>query len=409
MRGNATESDPSAEEALAMLTPENLEVIQFHGHAESADLSIASAIAFEDAMALPVPDDVADRQDLADSLLAPFHRACDEFLEARRKYGVSSAYPDGNHADWCIEDTAEYGARAFVERDADRDCIRIQRGTLDFLLWAALKHAAANEGDTRPDIRRRHGGRKTGSLLYAYDIPRDPGVRSLAMGMAITAFQFVFLHELGHLAQGHCRFLAEDWSDYRLNAESGDVDERRQSMELMADVFALRELLSLFKARREAFERLPSRPKSCFLNVQSRIYTDASTALSCLSSALACLFYLTSPGGQKHPKREIRFITVMLALKTFADFDVDDSGPNWLRRLCNVVSHVGDAMRDSHAPGSEFRFITAPVWDESNHANVHGEILALIAQFEQLRPALQPHARSEHAFVNFIHQPWPSL
>lgn len=391
-----------------MLAPEQLEVLLFHGHAKSAELSLETAIALEEAMCLPVPDDLADRQDLADSLLAHFHRACDDFLEARRKYGFSSAYPDSKQGDWRIEDTEEYGAHAFVERDTDRDCIRIQRGTLNFLLWAALKHAAANEGDERLDVRRRHGGRKTGSLLYAYDIPRDPGVRSLAMGMALTAFQFIFLHELGHLAQGHCRYLAEDWSDYCPTVEGGNSDQRRQSLELMADVFALRELLILFQARREAFESLTS-PRSCFLGVQSSIYTDATTALSCLTSALGCLFYLTSPGGQKHPMREIRFITVMLALKKFADFDVDDSGPNWLRSMCNIVSHVGEAMQDAHEPGSEFRFLTAPVWDESNHENVHGEILALIAHFEQLRPALQPHARSEHAFVTMMQQPWPSF
>lgn len=409
MQADPIEPELSAEEILGMLPPEQRDVLLFHCHAECADLSAETAIALEEVMVLEVPDEVEGRQELAELLVTTFRSGCEDFLEARRKHGLSTSYPDGNQRDWSIEDTAEYGARAFVERDPDRDCIRIQSGTLDFLLWAALKHAAANESDTRPRIRRRHCGRKTGSLLYAYDIPHDPAIRSLALGMAITAFQFVFLHEVGHLAQGHCRLLSASWSDYRPTMESQKTDRRRQSMEMMADIFALRELLKLFQARREAFERLPSAPKSCFLSVQSRIYTDGSFALLCLGSALACLFYLTSPGGGNHPKREIRFIALMLSLKHFADFEFDDSDPSWLRRLCNVVSRVGDDMQESQGLESEFSFITAPVWDQSNHANVHGEILALIAQFEELKPDLLPHARSEDAFLNFLPQPWPSF
>lgn len=409
MHDAAIERELPDNEVLRFLSAEQLSVLLFSCQAECADLSGATAVALEDCMTTPEPDDLEDRQGLADELINNFRRACEDFLEARRAHGLSSTYPSGNSRNWRIEDNPEYGARAFFEQGTDRDCICIQSGTLDFLLWAALMHVAANETDSMQPIRRRHSGRMTGSLLYAYEIPHDPALRSLAIGMALTAFQFIFFHEVGHLAQGHCRLLATDWSDYRPDMEPGKADPQRQSMELMADIFALRELLKIFQSRREAFEALPSSPSSCFLSIQSRIYTDGSTALCCLSSALACLFYLTSPGGGRHPKREVRFMTLMLSLKKFATFDIFDSDQEWLERLCNVVSRVGDAMQASHPPESKFHFITAPVLEQSNHASFYDEIVTLMAHFEELRPRLVPLARSEDAFVRLDPQPWPSF
>lgn len=392
----------SAEQILALLPEFERSALILQWTAESIDISPTTARSIEEVITRQVPDDADDeaRHQFAEALVELFHLACKDFLVARTKYGLNEPPGVKRPWNWEVNSSGDYGARAFVDEQG-HDSIRIEGGTLDFLLWASLKYAAAKQSEETTSVCRRAPGRKTGGLLYRYDIPSDPGIRSFAFLTALTAFQFVFFHEMGHHSQGHCRYLASGLSDYNLDAEEISPNLERQSLELMADIFAVRELMALFKSRREVLVNIPSAPTTGYLKVQRDTYLQDALATACVGSALACLFYLTSEGGGWHPRREFRFIAALMAFKSFAAPELAKSNNDWLRGLCNVVSHVGDAMQESHFDEDTFKFLTEPLWNDEDHPEVMSEILGLIKRSEQIKPAIMPYARYPQAFIGF--------
>ncbi|MBN8211321.1 MAG: hypothetical protein J0M09_00185 [Xanthomonadales bacterium] len=288
MEADRDNQELSAEQILALLPEFERSALILQWTAESVDISPVTALCIEEVMTRQFSDDADDeaRHQFADGLVELFHRACEDFLAARRKYGLNEPPGIQRPWNWAVNSNGAYGARASVDEQG-RDSISIESGTLDFLLWASLKYAAAKQSEEATSVCRRAPGRKTGGLLYRYDIPSDPGIRSFAFLTALTAFQFVFFHEIGHHSQGHCRYLASGLSDYNLDTEGASPNLERQSLELMADIFAVRELVALFKARRETLATLPIAPATGYLKVQRDTYLQDAPATACVGSALA--------------------------------------------------------------------------------------------------------------------------
>lgn len=393
------ESHLSNRSIVDSLPSEQRSLLIFQWASETSDLRVETAIELEEAMLRTVGDEPDQCDDLAVDLARIFKNACNDFLVARLKHGLDERTytPASGHA-WILSEEMSFGASATID-DSGLERVTIAQGTLDFLLWAALKHVAVNNLGYDKPVKRRAPGRATGALIRAYDIPEDPQLRSLAFSIALSSFYFVFLHEIGHHAQGHCRSISAKLSDFTMDLDHGHVDRERQAMELMADSYAARDLLSLYRARRFAWMDLPGDPQSAFFFVQKLTYTDPKFARTCLFSSIACLFYLTNPGGSKHPKREIRFISLLLMMKSLAGDELRGDEDSWLLSASSIVQSVGEAMHLADWKPDGFAFITDPIADQANHAHVMAEIEGLLELFEKLQPKLKEYATAPAAFL----------
>jgi hypothetical protein len=304
-----------------------------------------------------------------------------------------------------IRDKGEFGAVARVENGVD--LIEINSGTLDFLLWAACKCVLSDQLPfPLPQrgiavSRRPRLGSRTESLINSHDIPDTPLARGLAVQIAFQAFLIVLFHELGHLSQGHCRYLKAALADYG-KEDAGQDAEMRHPMEFMADLFALRDL-SIFRTSmlNDIGNGLPTKDESVWMQATRLCYGDDFFALMSMYTALTLTFYLCSETSRRHPGRDIRFLATMLASKHYFIEKAELPSDFLMRAAVQIVEIVTEAIAAAHPVGEAFRTLYGQLATEEGQDRIAAEIERLRECFLVIQPSLVPLSKAEKAFLKF--------
>ena len=100
MEADRDNQELSAEQILALLPEFERSALILQWTAESVDISPVTALCIEEVMTRQFSDDADDeaRHQFAEGLVELFHRACEDFLAARRKYGLNE--PPGIQRPW---------------------------------------------------------------------------------------------------------------------------------------------------------------------------------------------------------------------------------------------------------------------------------------------------------------------
>lgn len=335
-------------------------------------------------------------QDLEFFLMA----RCEEFLHSRQEHGFSpSTYEPLVGVVLEIIDSDRFGASAYVD-EFGRDRVEVRRGSIRFLLWLSLKVACLADiplGGGRPASslkRRSYIGTGSASLMGSYDVPSEPLRRALAVELAFTAFQLIVFHEVGHLAQGHCRYLrkATRFDDYCADAD----DDGRQPLEFMADLFALRELDVFNISFRGELGAYDPTPEMSVLEQAARyVRTDSVFSSWFVFAVVTLTFQLTSNASTQHPPPAVRFLSSLLVGKGLL-FQKDDE---FTLRAALEFTRIVAAAHDASSP------IASPVHDlaevlisEDGADKVRRYIDRMLADFAMIEPLLRPLSRAPKAF-----------
>jgi hypothetical protein len=348
----------------------------------------------------------ADPEHAAGDAERLFRAYCEDFIEMRLAHGFSeSTYLPLTDIRITIRDKGEFGAVARVEDGVD--LIEINSGTLDFLLWAACKCVLSDQLPfPLPQrgiavSRRPRLGSRTESLINSHDIPDTPLARGLAVQIAFQAFLIVLFHELGHLSQGHCRYLKAALADYG-KEDAGQDAEMRHPMEFMADLFALRDL-SIFRTSmlNDIGNGLPTKDESVWMQATRLCYGDDFFALMSMYTALTLTFYLCSETSRRHPGRDIRFLATMLASKHYFIEKAELPSDFLMRAAVQIVEIVTEAIAAAHPVGEAFRTLYGQLATEEGQDRIAAEIERLRECFLVIQPSLVPLSKAEKAFLKF--------
>ncbi|ADV28451.1 hypothetical protein Psesu_2620 [Pseudoxanthomonas suwonensis 11-1] len=271
----------------------------------------------------------------------------------------------------------------------------------------ALKYAAHEElrRNNTPIKRRKDGPRVINFIHGTFDIPDSPLLRALAIHVAFAGFLFVLFHELGHLSQGHCRMLARgNFADFSLGhdekEEAAEATPEHRSMELMADLFATRELGIYAEYKRLMAQASPAR-YGVFSAIEELCHDGNQMTDVWAYGGMTLTFYLTSSSSMRHPPRETRFLAALLASKVFYPGGKSGMGAEQMKSVCAVVNYGAEVAEAAISPAEHFMPLTAPISDEEQRRRLNAEILALIATFETLKPKLQTVSHAPKAFFDF--------
>jgi len=345
-----------------------------------------------------------EAENLASRLEVLFLKRCENFIQERIEHGFSeSTYvPISGPSIRIVQ--GEFGAKAYLSQGID--CIDISSGTISFLLWLSLKYAAHEElsRTNTPMKRRKHGHRIVQSIYGSFDVPDSPLLRALAIHVAFAGFLYVLFHELGHLSQGHCRWLASgDFCDFSFDDDIRPVAEatrQHRSMELMADLFATRELSIYAEYKRLMAAASPAR-FGVFSAVEELCHDGNQMTDLWAYGGMTLTFYLTSSSSMRHPPRETRFLASLLASKIFYPGGRSGMGAEQMASVSAVVNLVAKVAEAAISPMERFAPLTAPLSDERQRERLNVEMLALIADFEVLKPKLRHLSRAPKAFFQF--------
>lgn len=243
-----------------------------------------------------------------------FIERCNVFITEEIDFSSSYSKPLSFH----IENCTDFGAHASIKGGVDTV---VNRGTLTFLLWSAMAVAKAEliqirgtEG--RPPCARRVEGRNTISIRD-FDLPDDPVRRALGFEIAFLCFVFIVMHELAHLAQGHCELMKGGFFDY--GAPGGGIpdgdenDGLQRAFEMLADEFATLQLVGRISwMRKTEFPGAqPSSPPPG-LTTQGKawwfIYVDPVFSSRIPQVVLSIVFSLTSSTSSRHPTADRRLL-----------------------------------------------------------------------------------------------------
>jgi len=367
----------------------------------------AAALSPEQRLALWCEDPAeADPEYAAGDVERLFKAYCEDFIELRRAHGFSeSTYLPLTDIRIVIRDKGEFGAVARVEDGVD--LIEINSGTLDFLLWAACKCVLSDRlpFPVPPQgiavSRRPRLGNRTESLINSHDIPGHPLARALALQIAFQAFLIVLFHELGHLSQGHCRYLKAALADYGKEDAVQDA-ELRHPMEFMADLFALRDL-SIYRTSMlgEIGSDLPTKDEPVWMQATRLCYGEDFFALMSMYTALTMTFYLCSETSRKHPGRDIRFLATMLASKHYFIEKADFPSGFLMKAAVQIVDIVTEAIAAAHPAGEAFRTLYGQLATDEGQDRIAAEIDRLRERFLAIQPSLEPLSKAEKAFLKF--------
>jgi len=342
-----------------------------------------------------------------------FIEHCQCFLDSRMENGFSlSTYAPKHAPAISIVDNSNFGAKAYI--DGDRDTIEINEGTLSFIIGMSLKcvsnplFSIIGQSDGQTISRRRFTALNSASLIGSYDIPLDPMRRAIAIELGFFAFLIVLFHEVGHLAQNHCRLIrgsaCHDFGDDEKAKKSELSQNQIQSLEFMADLFSVRELMIYIQSVRD--EWFPEGKVTRELSIQEMaLYFcvgDQTSSQSSIFTALGIIFYLTSSSSRRHPDRSLRLLSTLLACKRLIPQGLGQEVKSAdLLAGSDAIQLVSYTVAASIPIGEDFEHIANVLESPNGFQLAQNGIDTLRRDFLELRPHLQAFAAAEKAFIKF--------
>lgn len=234
----------------------------------------------------------------------------------------------------CINETSNFGASARILDGIDT--LTVNSGTLVFLLWAAMAGASSpklpfGESESSSVLPHRRPGRSTLDLI-SHALPADPVKRAFGFEIAYLCVIFVIYHELGHLAQGHCALISAGLFDFGAEdpgpeLRGKEANNRRRSLEILADEFAMRALMHRLELSREELKLNGITPTSDQTTQQKAlwlVYADQLVSPTIPYIVLSIVFHLTASTSENHPAADKRLLSCMRTCHQLINTNVDN-------------------------------------------------------------------------------------